>query len=75
LTFYPNAYSNYFDGWNMGAIWGRFLCNMGTVLVLHKQNEMQYKNRPHIAPMFHFFSEAIALICFLIRFLQEEILV
>jgi len=29
------------------------LCNMGTVLVLHKQNKMQHKNRPHIAPILH----------------------
>jgi len=24
---------------------------MGTVLVLHKRNKMQHKNRPHVAPM------------------------
>ncbi len=26
---------------------------MGTVLVLHKRNKMQHKNRPHIATMLH----------------------
>jgi len=38
--------------WNMGAIWSRFLCNMGTVLVLHFILFMQHKNRPHVS-MFH----------------------
>ncbi len=40
---------------------------MGTVLILHKQNKMKYKNRPHIAPILHplrkpdSISQAIAL--------------
>jgi len=44
---------------------GRFVqngCNMGTVLMLHKQNKMQHKNRPHIAPLNYTILQAIALI-------------
>ncbi len=37
--------------WNMETVLVQ--CNMGTVLIFHFVLFMKYKNRPHIAPMFH----------------------